>query len=249
MLLSLLTGLVLAGLTQAQAGSAPSAPSAAQDTASAAMVGISADDRPGIAVLQFENGGSIGPSREDLRDLTVGLQQMLSTELAQNPSVRIVPRSALKEILEELDLGASGRIEPRTAARAGKLVGARYMVGGNVVDAFGELRLDGQIIDVETGVIINAKSVKDKREKLLELVVDLAVTVMKEVKLPPLPAQAVAARKERKIPPAAWTLYSKALGYQDRGEKDKAIELYRKIAQEFPTMTEAREELRQLTEG
>src|SRR5690606_12043859 len=66
------------------------APAQRQEPARGPGQGQEADRRPGIAVLPFENGGVIGPDKEDFEPLTVGIQQMLLTELAQNPAVRIV---------------------------------------------------------------------------------------------------------------------------------------------------------------
>src|SRR5690606_10809967 len=50
------------------------------------------DTRPGVAVLPFAQGVSIGTDRQDLEALSIGLQQIMITELAQNPDVRVVER-------------------------------------------------------------------------------------------------------------------------------------------------------------
>lgn len=207
------------------------------------------DTRPGIAVLPFAYGGSFGPNKEDMEPLTIGLQQMLLTELAQNSAMRVVDRSVIKNLLEEQNLGASGRVDPETAARIGKLVGARYVVTGVFTDLFGDFRMDGRVIDVETSEVLKAEEVRDKREKLYDLLVELADKITHDVKLPPLPQQVQAARKARDISPEAITLYSRAQFYQDRGQKDRAIELYRRIVKDFPKMTEAQEALQQLNAG
>lgn len=221
---------------------AVAAPSPAQDAREA-------DTRPGIAVFPFTNGGSFGPDREDLEPLQVGIQQMLLTELAQNGSLRVVERSTLKELLEEQDLAAQGRVDPQTAARIGKLVGARYVVTGVFMDLYGNFRLDGRIVDVETGEILKTEQVRNRRERMYDLLVELSGKITRGVNLPPLPRAARQARRARNIPTEAATLYSKALVYQDRGETEKAVELYRTIAERFPEMTEAREALRQIAEA
>lgn len=215
----------------------------------AAPVDRANDPRPGIAVFRFDNGGSFGKNKQDLEDLRVGMQQMLLTELSMNPNLRIVERGALQEVLNELDLGASGRVDPNTAARVGKLIGARYLVFGSFVDLDRDFNLNARIVDGETGEIINAQRVRDKRENMYDLVVDLADKLARDVRLPPLPAAALAARKNREIPPQAITLYSRAQVYADAGRTEQAVQLYRQIAQEFPQMTEAREALRQLSGG
>lgn len=207
------------------------------------------DSRPGLAVFPFTNGGSYGPNHEDLQSLEVGMQQMLLTELAQNPALRIVERSSLKALLDEQNLVGAGRVDPATAAQIGKLVGARYVVTGSFVDLYGNFRLDGRVVDVQTGEVMKTAQVQDKTAKMYDLIVGLGEKITDGLKLPPLPAAARQAREARAIPPEAITLYSRAQVYQDGGQKDRAIELYRRITKDFPQMTEAREALQQLTQG
>jgi TolB-like protein len=207
------------------------------------------DTRPGIAVFPITNGGSFGPDREDLAALEVGLQHMLLTELAQNSSLRIVERSVLRELMEEQNLGASGRVDAGTAARLGRIVGARYVVLGVFMDNFGDFRMDTRIVDVETTEVLRTQEVRGRREGIYDLLFDMATRITSGARLPPLPSQISNERRTREIPAEAVTLYSRAQVFQDAGRTDRAIELYRMIAQQFPAMTEATEALRQLTES
>lgn len=214
-----------------------------------AAVAQEADTRPGIAVFPFTNGGSYGPDSEDLAPLSVGVQQMLLTELAQNTALRVVDRSVLRGILEEQELAQAGRVDPQTAARIGRIVGARYVVTGVFTDLYGNFRLDGRVVDVETSEILRTEEVRAGREDIYDLLVELASNITDGLELPPLPAEIREAREAREIPAEAVRLYSQAQVFQDGGRTDRAIELYRRIADEFPQMTEAREALRQLTGG
>jgi TolB-like protein len=207
------------------------------------------DTRPGIAVFPFTNGGSYGAAQEDLEALTVGLQQMLLTELGQNDAMRVVERGILRDLMAEQDLGASGRVDAQTAARLGRIVGARYAITGVFIDLNGDFRMDGRVIDVETTEILRTEQVRDDRENLYGMLVELAAEITDGLDLPPLPAQVREARAEREVSDRAITLYSRAQQYEDYGRKEQAIELYRQIAQEFPAMVEARERLDQLTSG
>jgi TolB-like protein len=207
------------------------------------------DTRPGMAVFPFTNGGSFGPDREDLAALEVGIQQMLLTELAQNENLRIVERSQLRAILEEQGLVTSGRVDPRTAAQVGRLVGARYVITGVFMDVYGTFRLDARVVDVETGEVLKTEEVRDRRQNIYQLLVDMAGRITQGVSLPPLEVAMAEQRRARAIPAEAVTLFSRAQVYQDGGRHEQAIELYRQIAQRFPEMTEAREALQQLTGG
>jgi TolB-like protein len=206
-----------------------------------------ADGRPGVAVFPFTDGGSYGPGREDMSALTVGIQQMLLTEMQQNPALRVVERSSLREVLEEQDRGAAGRVDAETAARVGRLVGARYAVTGAYMDMFGNFRLDARIVNVETGEVLRAVRIEDqRREHLYRLLVDMAGQVVREVNLPPLDPRVRQERRSRNVPNEATLLYSRALAYQENGRTDRAVQLYRQIAERFPDYTEVREALRQL---
>jgi tetratricopeptide (TPR) repeat protein len=207
------------------------------------------DSRPGVAVMTFDNGGSYGQDKENFDALQVGLQQMLLTELAQNSQLRIVDRGRLKELLSEQDLGASGRVDAGTAAKIGKLVGARYMIFGSFIDWYGDFTLTARIDNGETGELMKVVKVQDKRDKLYSMVVNLANEITRGVNLPALPRQAMEQRESREVPTEALTLYSRALLYADRGDSQKATELFNKAIEIFPDYTEAKEGLRQLKQG
>lgn len=214
-----------------------------------ASPGAAQDHRPGFAVFPFANGGSVGPDRQDLQDFSVGFQQMLMTELDQNSALRVIERAMLRQLLEEQDLGASGRVEPNTAARIGRIVGAKFALLGGFVDSFGVMRLDARVVDVETSEIVKSETVQSKREDLYDLLVELAGKVTSGVDLPALPREVREARKARNIPGEAQALYSRALVLEDRGRMEEAMEYFAQIAQRFPDMTEAQDRLKQLRRG
>lgn len=208
------------------------------------------DARPGVAVLPFENGGSLGGDKENFDALQVGIPAVLQAELARNPAMRLVDRAATQQVLGEQDLAAQGRVDAATAARIGKLVGARYMILGSFVDFYGKFTLNARVVDVETSEILKVVSnsdpkLKDKKD-MYRIIQYVAEQITKDVKLPPLPAQAAQEAKAREIPTAALTYYSRALLYQDRGDKTRAAEYYRKALEAFPAYTEAEEGLRKV---
>ena len=166
------------------------------------------DNRPGIAVLAFENGGSYGRDREDYEALRRGIAGILIGELGQNPKVRLVERAEAQRILDEQSLGAAGRVDRETAARVGRMVGARYMITGTFIDLYGEFRLDARVIDVETGVILKSVSNDPKIREIKELyriIQSLASRIVTETKLPTLPPSS-GRPPVREVPTEALTL-------------------------------------------
>src|SRR6266571_2787538 len=118
----------------------------------------SADTRPGIAVMPFDNGGSYGQDKENFDALQKGIAGMLISELAANPAARVVEREESEKLLAEQSLGASGKVTPETAAKIGKLVGARYVIAGTFIDFYGDFRLDARLVNVETSEIVKVES-------------------------------------------------------------------------------------------
>ncbi len=207
------------------------------------------DTRPGLAILPFEDGGSYGQEKENFEALKRGIPAMLASELANNPNVRLVDREQIQRLLEEQNLGKEGRVDAATAAKIGKLVGARYMIAGTFTDFYGRFRVDARIINVETSEII--KTVRsdpklEKREELFRSIQSLAEKLMAETKLPPLPIEVSQRVKARNVPTEALTYYSRALLYQDRGDNAKAAEYFRKALDVFPEYAEANEGLKRI---
>jgi len=197
------------------------------------------DTRPGIAVLPFDNSGSYGQDKENFDALQKGIAGMLISELAANPAARVVEREQIQSLLDEQHLGATGQVDAQTAAKIGKLVGARYIITGTFVDFYGDFRVDLRLVNTETSEIIKVESDRMQRDHLFDIIRSLATRLMKDVNLPPLPKSVSDQRMSRQVPTEALTYYSRALLYQDRGQKDKAIDMYNKALAVFPEYAEA----------
>ncbi|MCH7567658.1 MAG: hypothetical protein IH787_08390 [Nitrospirae bacterium] len=186
---------------------------------------------------------------EDFEALPVGLQQMMITEFAANPGLRVVGRSQIRELIAKQDLGASGRVDDNTAARIGRLAGARFMVFGSFVDLYGEMRLDIRVINTETSEIVRTDNVSDDRENLYSMVTSLAISVTENLDLPALPHAIREEREAREVPSEAIQYYSRAIMYADRGNTERAAELYSRALDILPEYTEAEEGLQQLRQS
>ncbi|MCZ6508501.1 MAG: penicillin-binding protein activator LpoB, partial [Acidobacteria bacterium] len=112
------------------------------------------------------------------------LAGMLTNELASTGAFQMVERNKLDAILDEQDLAASGRVSGSTAAKIGKMVGAKYLVTGTVT-AFEEsskkggrlsfrgirvggkkgetyLAVDIRVVDTTTGIVAFTRTVEGR---------------------------------------------------------------------------------------
>jgi TolB-like protein len=208
------------------------------------------DRRPGIAVLPFENSGSYGKDKEDFEALRKGIAAMLISELAWNTDLRLVDRFETQRVLDEQGLAVAERVDRETAAKVGKLVGARYLVSGYFIDLYGDFRIDARLIDVETGEIMKVVRSDPRlhdRKDMMQMIRSVARLLNTDTRLPPLPVS-TAQRPPRQVPTEALAFFSRALLYHDRGDKARAIEYYQKALDVFPAYAEASEGLRKARE-
>ena len=85
--------------------------------------------KPRVAVMDFENKARYGGWR-----LGRGAADMLTTEMVKLGTMDMFEREHLSSILKEQNLGASGRVDPNTAARIGKIIGVQYIITGAVTE-------------------------------------------------------------------------------------------------------------------
>ena len=137
------------------------------------------DRRASVVLLDFNV--ATNKDQADWAPLAKGIPQMLMTELSRNPDIRIVERERLQAVLDELKLTPAALVDPQTAAKVGKLIGARYMVSGGIaVIGNKQLRLDVHGFKVETAVHEYNDALLGKADDVLELIAKLGQKASKE---------------------------------------------------------------------
>lgn len=108
---------------------------------------------------------AIADLRNDTGDSTYdaagpGVASLLLTRFARTGAVRVVERSQLQAVLGELELSHSSAFDADTAVRAGKLVGAQYIVLGSLFAVhLPQLSASVRVVDIETGEVVAAEEV------------------------------------------------------------------------------------------
>jgi TolB-like protein len=203
------------------------------------------DTRPTVAVLPFVNS-AIGAANVELAPLSKGIADLLITDLAQNPAIRVVERENIAAILAEQNLARDGRVDDATASRIGKLVGARHIVTGSfVTDRSGTMVITIKSVDTESGRIEYSDMHRDRTDNFLSLVSTVAEKTNRGLKLPeltPAARQTSEARTERqrRVPFQAVMMYSRAISAQDAGNRAEALTLFSQTIDRFPDFEDAK---------
>lgn len=192
-------------------------------------------DKPTVAVLPF-NYTSLTPG-VDGKALGASITDMVVTEFARSPAIKLVDRQMVAELLTKQQLMVSGRLSEEDAMRVGRLLGAQYIVAGSVVLAGGEARLDIRIVDPETSQLPKPPfKERGKQDKILDLVEQLVANFTTGLKLP----NRAAVIAQEVIPVGASLAYSRGLDYEKRGKKDLARKQYEKALELSPNHAQAK---------
>jgi TolB-like protein len=188
---------------------------------------------PTVAILYFDYTGKTA----ELEVLRKGLAQMLISDLSGSDAIRVVERDRLEDILGELKLQSSAKIDPQSAVKMGKLLGARYLVLGGYFDLQDVLRVDARIVDVETGRVVKSFGTNGKPGDFLPVEQKVAGDLggWFSANLP----RTETPRKKPPKPPAALKTktavkYAEALAVLDAGDKVKARTTLSAVLQEQP---------------
>ena len=126
-----------------------------------------------VAVLNFES------SDEKLQGKAVEASTLLGAQLSTNVAIWTIERAEIDKILSEQTMGLSGLNDPATAAKTGKLLGAKVLVTGRLIPTDHSMVVVAKIISTETSRVFG-ETVTTAREGSLEKPsVDLADKVGK----------------------------------------------------------------------
>jgi len=195
-----------------------------------------------LAVLYFHNKS--GKSR--LNPLQKGLAFMLMTDLSQVDGLVVVERVKLQALAEEIDLGASGLVDPDSAPRLGRLLGARFLVGGDIQGMAAELGIASDVLDVPSQRVAGSPSSEGDLPKIFEMEKELLFAIIGILKIEL--SQQKKLELEKPFTSHIDALYNLmyAIDSADRGDYLKADAYYTEALKKDPDLNAARDGLKEL---
>ncbi|HSJ10174.1 MAG TPA: CsgG/HfaB family protein [Longimicrobiales bacterium] len=115
----------------------------------------------------------------ELRPLGTALAELLTTDLAQTDRLTVLERTQLQQLIQELQLGESARVDPATAARSGRLLGAGNLVQGRVEGGSDELAVQTMLVPVPSPAAGLSAPIEDRADlqRIFELEKNLALAL------------------------------------------------------------------------
>src|ERR1019366_10422628 len=100
---------------------------------------VFAQSKPTVAIMYF-NDGAIGKAHDELAPLSKGICDVLISEMADNPGIKVIERDQLQSLLFEQKLVTDKAVDQSTAIKVGKLLSVHHMIfGGFVTDPSGTM--------------------------------------------------------------------------------------------------------------
>lgn len=192
-----------------------------------------------VAVSAFAN-----LNKDPAQDwLSTGIGETLTVKLAKVPSLTLVERMRLAEAMKELRFNDTAVVDPSTAVKLGKMVGAQAVVVGAIQRAGDKLRITARFVDSETSAVSNAAQVDGDMDHVFDVQDKLAAALLETLGVQTTPEidEQVKANPTRDV--GAYEAYSKGVSSMQAGKYDDAEKHLRQATEKDPSFSLAQRTL------
>ncbi|MFI5244916.1 MAG: CsgG/HfaB family protein [Gemmatimonadales bacterium] len=166
-----------------------------------------------------------------LTPLGFGLADLLTTDLAKSPRLNLVERLHTDALLRELDLVDAGIVDPRTAPRVGRLVGARRILIGSIMSSGpGVVRLQARVVDVISGTVQELTTADAPLGRIIDAEKELALLLFERLGITLTPAQRTLVEQKQTTQLAALVAYGRGVDAEAHGDVVAALAAYGEAA-------------------
>jgi len=83
-----------------------------------------------------------------------GIAEMIAVELAKSTGLDLIEREKRAEILEEIEFALSHLADTTKQVEVGKMLAAKYLVFGEIIEMDKEVLISLRMVDVETAKVV-----------------------------------------------------------------------------------------------
>jgi TolB-like protein len=190
-----------------------------------------------LAVLPVTIAGD-----SSLQPLSRGLAELITTDLALVRNLRLLERVQVGTLLDELNLGASGRADPATAARVGRMLRAERMVQGVAsITENGPVRMSATVVR-GNGEVRSGAQANGTFKQLLDLEKQLVFGIATQLGIQVTEAERQSILRQGPKSLAAFLAYSEGLEALDRGDYNTAATKFTAAVRADPSFAAARQQ-------
>ena len=125
---------------------------------------VEADSIGSLAIIPLED------ISQSAKSASIGMTvtEYINSRMAENKSIKVVERSMIDKVLQELNLNMTGLIDAENAKEAGKMIAADAILCGTVTEIGIYFDINLRIIDVENGKILSSGIAEIKKDVFVQ---------------------------------------------------------------------------------
>jgi TolB-like protein len=116
-----------------------------------------------LAVVPFADSSPLAKEHE----IGAVVDGLIRSEIINSTYFILTERENMEQILEEIEFSLSDLADTSQTVEVGQLTSAKILLAGSVTESGSSFLLNGRLVDVETGVVIGARSVSVPKEELI----------------------------------------------------------------------------------
>lgn len=170
-----------------------------------------------VAVLPFRYAGS----DTTLQPLGRGLTQLVVNDLGKVARLKLLERERVQALVDEMKLTESGRVDPATGARSGRLLRADQVVQGTLQDAGGsadQKRLDANVVSTTTAQVTASGNATDQLQQIFDAEKSVVFQLLDRMGITLTPAEQQSIQQQPTKNLAAFLAFSRGLQAEDNGD-------------------------------
>jgi TolB-like protein len=106
-------------------------------------------NKPRLAVLPLSGSRSL-----EQQNIGFAFSEIMTHKFVQEGTFNVIERTQISAVLKEQHFGQTGAIDANTAAQAGKIMGAHFIVVGSVEEVGKDYLVNARLVDAESANVI-----------------------------------------------------------------------------------------------
>lgn len=189
-----------------------------------------------IAVFPFRYLGS----DTTMLPLERGIAQLVVADLGKVHSLKLLEREQVQALVDEMRLAGSGRVDPATGARSGRMLRAQNVVQGSIQQpSAASVQLDANAINSVDANVAASGSAGGAMDQLLDAQKQLVLQLLDRLGVAITPAERTALEERPTRNLQAFLMYSRGLAAQDNGDFSGAANFFGQAARMDPAFHDA----------
>ncbi len=201
------------------------------------------DSNKTIAILYFNNK----TGEKELDPLRKGLTFMLITDLSTVKGLKVIERVKLQALIEEVGLGESGLVMAETSPQTGKMLGAQWIVGGDIMSLDSvPIHVSSSLLDVPGSKLVGQPTAEGMLANFFEIEKTLLFNIIDLLKIELSDEEIIELRKPITMNQKALLDLFKAIDASDKGNYEQAEQHYKSSLKRDSDIASAKESLTEL---